>query len=165
MRSDNQSVKFLFAEYDILDTAAEAEYDNIAVIAAQICATPIAYISFIDNNRQWFKAKVGFDLNENRLDQSFCRHALTQDPLVVIPDLALDVRTQKDDRVTSDPHLRFYAGALIKSSDDKLLGTVCVMDVNPHPLGLSPQQQNAMLALARQVTELLELRRSIRERD
>jgi PAS domain S-box-containing protein len=160
-----KDIKTVFADYGILDTAAEAAYDDIAILASQICGTPISYVSFVDNNRQWFKARVGFNLNENTLDKSFCRHALKQGSLLVIPDLALDTRTQNDDMVTSDPHLRFYAGALIKSPDHTVLGTLCVMDVNPHPLGLSPQQQSALLALARQVMELLELRRSIRERD
>jgi PAS domain S-box-containing protein len=165
LSSDKRETKSVFADYGILDSAAEAAYDDIANLAALICDTPIAYLSFIENNRQWFKSKVGFNLDENTLDKSFCRHALKQGALLVIPDLTLDTRTQNDEMVIRDPHLQFYAGALIKTSEDIVLGTLCVMDVKPHPQGLSPQQQTAMMALARQVMDLLQLRRSIRDRD
>jgi PAS domain S-box-containing protein len=155
----------VIAEYGILDTPAETGYDDIAALAAEICGTPVAYVSFIDNHRQWFKAKLGFEMKENIIDKSFCLHTLCHGEMLIIPDLRLDNRTKLNDRVTKDPKFRFYAGAILKSPDDVVLGTLCVMDVNPHPDGLAPGQQYAMLALARQVMELLELRRLVGQRD
>jgi two-component sensor histidine kinase len=153
------------SDFDILDSGLESSYDDIAVLAAQICGTPIAYVSFIDGNRQWFKSKVGFDMAENTLDKSFCLHTLRQSSMLVIPDLRLDARTAGNRLVTEAPQLRFYAGAILQTADDHRLGTVCVMDVNPHPQGLSQAQEAALQALARQVMELLQLRQLLRERD
>lgn len=152
------------ADLDILDTAPEQGYDDIATLAAYICGTPIAYVSFIDGNRQWFKAKVGFDMAENTLELSFCQHTLRQASLLVIPDLTQDPRTAGSSLVTDAPNLRFYAGALLKSPSDETIGTICVMDVNPHATGLSFAQEHALQALARQVMELLQLRLLLRER-
>ena len=151
------------ASYGIMDTAPEARYDDIATLAAQICGTPVAYVSFVDENRQWFKAKVGFDMAENTLDKSFCLHTLRQGSMLVIPDLKLDARTLGNGLVTDVPHLRFYAGAPLQTSDGVTVGTLCVMDVAPHETGLRPDQERALLALSRQVMELLELRKSLRE--
>jgi PAS domain S-box-containing protein len=162
---NNVQSSSVLAEYSILDTAAETGYDDIATLAAQICGTPVAYVSFIDNNRQWFKAKLGFEMAENTLDNSFCLHTLRQNEMLVIPDLVCDPRTEQNKLVTGDPRLRFYAGTLLKTPEDIVLGTLCVMDVNPHPNGLTSEQQKAMLALTRQVMELLELRRTVLERD
>jgi PAS domain S-box-containing protein len=153
----------VLSKYNIFDTAAETSYDNITLLAAQICQTPIAYVSFIDKNRQWFKAKVGFEMTENTLDQSFCFHTLRQGSLLVINDLALDPRTQKSGLVVGPPHLRFYAGVLLQTLDGVILGTLCVMDVNPRPEGLRSDQLKALHALAGQIMDLLELRRSLQE--
>lgn len=155
----------ILAEYGILDSAPETSYDDIASLAAQICGTPVAYVSFIQDERQWFKAKRGFDMDENALEKSFCLHTLRQGAMLVIPDLTRDDRTKENTLVSGEPNFRFYAGTLLKTPENVVLGTLCVMDVKSHPMGLSPDQQRAMQALSRQVMELLELRRINRERD
>ncbi len=155
----------ILAPFDILDSGQETSYDDIAILAAHICGTPISYVSFVEGSRQWFKARFGFDMTENTLENSFCRYTLQQASTLVIPDLSHDQRTASHALVKDAPNLRFYAGALLQTENAEILGTVCVMDVQPHPGGLSREQQAALEALARQVGELLQLRRSLRERD
>ncbi len=151
--------------YAILDTPAEQGFDDIAQLAAQVCEAPIALVSFVGADRQWFKAHHGFDQKGTALAQSVCTHALRQPGLLVIPDLALDPRTRANTLVTGPPHFRFYAGARLETSKGFGLGTLCVVDVTPRPEGLTVAQGEALQALARQVMALLELRRSLAERD
>ena len=93
------------ASYGIMDTAPEASYDDIATLAAQICGTPVAYVSFVDENRQWFKAKLGFDMAENTLDKSFCLHTLRQGQLLLMLDIAVHERVHRElvDETTIHP--------------------------------------------------------------
>ena len=149
------------ASYDILDTPREAGFDDIALLASQFCAAPIALVSLVANDRQWFKASVGFDVCGTPLSDSVCRHALGQPGLLVIANLATDPRTRDNTLVGGPPGLRFYAGAPLETPQGEILGTLCVLDMAPRPQGLTQPQAHALAALARQVMVLLELRRSV----
>jgi two-component sensor histidine kinase len=143
--------------YGILDTPREADFDEIVKVASAICGTPISVINLIDYGRQWFKAEVGLGIRETPLDSSICAHAILQPDLFVVPDTTLDSRFADNPLVTGDPHLRFYAGALLETPDGLPLGTVCVLDYKPRELN---ETQKAFLRLmANQVMKLLELRR------
>jgi GAF domain-containing protein len=146
--------------YEILDTPTEAEFDDFTHLAAHICQAPIAVINLIDANRQWFKAEVGLGVRETPLDISICRHAILQPGLFVVPDTTRDPRFQNNPLVTGKPHLRFYAGALLESSDGLPLGTLCVLD--HHTRELTSEQGRALKLLARQVMTTLELRLAAR---
>ena len=146
--------------YEILDTPEEAEFDDFTRLAAAICNAPVALISFVDEYRQWFKSKVGIQLQETPLDLSICKHALLQKGLFIVPDTTLDVRFKSNPLVTGEPHLRFYAGALLESSDAQPLGTLCVMDYQPRQL--TKLQEDALSILARKVMTTMELRLSRR---
>jgi len=149
--------------YDVLDTPREAAYDDITRLASHICQTPIALVSFVDNERQWFKSAVGIGVKETRADISLCAHALLQKDVMVVPDTLTDERFKNNPLVLGEPHFRFYAGALLQSPEGDPLGTLCVLDYVPRTL--SAQQIDALRALARQVMTLLELRRLVTEKD
>jgi PAS domain S-box-containing protein len=142
--------------YEILDTAPETEYDDLTRIAAQICRTPIALITFVDAERQWFKARIGLEAAETPRDQAFCAHAIHDTGTFVVPDAAQDERFADNALVLGDPRIRFYAGAPLRTGDGINLGTLCVIDREPR--SLSREQQDALEALARQVVSLIELR-------
>ncbi len=151
------------ASYRIVDTPREAEFDDVAALAAQICAAPIALISFVLADRQWFKAELGLGVRETSLNSSICRHLLLTPGLTVIPDTRADPRTAGNPLVTAEPGLRFYAGCLLASAEGVPLGTLCVLDHQPRA-ALEPAQQFALQTLARQVVSQLELRRAVREK-
>jgi len=145
-------------QYQVLDTAAEKAFDDITTLASHICGTPIAVISFVDSDRQWFKSKVGLTVSETSRDIAFCAHAILQSDLMVVPDALQDERFAQSPLVNSDPKVRFYAGMPLFSPKDLPLGTLCVYDRVPREL--SAEQSEALRALARQVILLLELRRN-----
>ena len=151
--------------YDILDTPAEAGFEDIVLLASQACETPTALVSFVAKDRQWFKARIGFHPCETPLSQSVCAHALGRDGILVIPDLTRDPRTRDNALVTGDPQIRFYAGAPLHTQDGFALGTLCVIDSVPRPEGLDARQKATLTALARQVMVQLELRRAIENRE
>ncbi|WP_409565159.1 PAS domain S-box protein [Methylobacterium sp. J-078] len=124
-----------------------------------MCDTSVALVSFVAGDRQWFKARVGFDPCETPLDQSVCAHALRRPGLLVIPDLREDERTRGNALVNGSPYIRFYAGARLETPDGQALGTLCVIDGTPRPEGLSPAQAEGLERLARQVMAQMELRR------
>jgi diguanylate cyclase len=146
------------AELGVLDTLPEQVYDDLVLLAAQICGAPIALVSLVDDRRQWFKARLGLAARETRRELAFCAHAITaREPLFVVADAAQDPRFSDNALVTGDPHIRFYAGAPIVMADGHAMGTVCVVDTVPREL--TPAQLGALQALARQAAALLELRR------
>jgi anti-sigma regulatory factor (Ser/Thr protein kinase) len=147
--------------YRILDTDPEKAFDDLTILASHICETPVALISLIDSDRQWFKSRVGVEVRETPREISFCAVAIQQPNLFVIPDATKDPRFSSNPFVVSDPKIRFYAGAPFISSDGHPLGTLCVVDVVPRQL--NPSQQNALLALSRQVQAQFELRRNLLE--
>ncbi len=146
-------------KYEVLDTAAETIFDNIAEMAAMICGTPIAMISLVDSHRQWFKAKVGLTVDETARDIAFCAHAIMERELFVVRDATTDKRFASNPLVTADPKIRFYAGAPLVTPEDHAIGTLCVIDRVPREL--SSQQKNVLGLLGRQVMALLDLRRQV----
>lgn len=134
--------------YAVLDTEAEEGFDDLVHLASQICETPVSLISLIDAERVWFKARVGFEPPQTSRDQSVCAYAIKQRGLFVIPDLSQDERTKHNTLVTQDPHIRFYAGVVLETPEGECLGTLCTIDRQPRPEGLTPLQARALQALA-----------------
>lgn len=147
--------------YHILDTDPEQVFDDLTLLASQVCGTPIALITLVDENRQWFKSKIGIDLRETARNISFCAHAIQQPGLFVVPDTLTDGRFRDNPMVVNDPHIRFYAGAPILTRDGDPLGTICVIDRMPRTL--TDGQRAALNALRRQAETQLELRRKLDE--
>jgi PAS domain S-box-containing protein len=146
-------------ELEILDTDPESEFDDLALIASQICGTPLSAISLIDRNRQWFKSAVGFQAKETPRDVAFCAHAILQRDLFIVPDALDDPRFSTNPLVKLDPKIRFYAGAPLRTSDGHAIGTLCVIDRTPRQL--TEKQESALRALSRQVEAQIELRRRL----
>jgi len=147
--------------YKILDTEPEKAFDDLTILASHICETPVALITLIDSDRQWFKSKVGVSVGETPREISFCAIAIRQENLFIVPDATKDPRFSSNPFVVSDPKIRFYAGAPFTSSDGHPLGTLCVVDIVPRQL--TPSQENALLALSRQVQAQFELRKNLIE--
>jgi PAS domain S-box-containing protein len=146
--------------YEILDTPPEREFDDLTLLASHICGAPLAQISLVDAERQWFKSKVGLTASETPRDISFCGHAIMRQDVMVVPDAASDARFADNPLVTGDPKIRFYAGAPLVTSEGLALGALCVMDRAPRDL--TPAQVEALRALSRQVVAQMELRRRLR---
>jgi diguanylate cyclase (GGDEF)-like protein len=159
LEPSEQQRQSVLDSYGILDTLDESAYDDLTRLAAFICGTPIALITFIDRDRQWFKSKVGVEVYEIPRALSFCAHAIqTPQAVMIVPDTTKDQRFADNAMVTGQPGVRFYAGAPIISPEGAPLGTICVIDNQVR--GLSDLQIEALEILARQVVGLLELRRT-----
>ena len=144
----------------VLDSGAEASFDGLVHAAAAICGTPIALISLIDHDRQWFKANVGLEgVSETPRAISFCTHAIEQRDLFVVEDAQLDPRFATNPLVTGDPRIRFYAGAPLHLADGAAVGTLCV--IAREPLRLTDQQREVLRQLGRTAVHLLEGRRAL----
>jgi GAF domain-containing protein len=157
---DKKRLRVLW-QYDLLDTMPEEVFDDLTELAARICEAPIALITLVDEDRQWFKSKVGVTISETSRDISFCGHAICQSDLFIVPDATKDERFAHNPLVVSEPKIRFYAGMPLVTPDGHALGTLCVIDKVPREL--RPEQQQALRVLARHVMTQLELRRRSHE--
>lgn len=148
-------------QYEVLDTVPEEVFDDLTELAAHICDAPIALISLVDEDRQWFKSRIGITVTETSRDISFCAHAIMNDGLFVVPDATKDRRFKNNPLVKGPQKIRFYAGAPLITPEGHALGTLCVLDSKPRTL--RPEQAQALRVLAHHVVSQLELRRHTRE--
>ena len=147
--------------YRILDTVPEKGFDDLTLLASQVCEVPIAIISLVDENRVWFKSKLGFSASQISRDIAFCAYAILERRVFVVPDALKDPRFSSYPSVVSNPKIRFYAGAPLVSDDNHAIGALCVLDYVPRQL--NEKQLDALNALSRQVVAQMELRRNLEE--
>ena len=141
-----------------LEAFSDLDLDDIAVSAASLCRAPIALVSILDGDHLWFPARFGTDQVYGALASSGCAAVLAHGVSVVIPDMMMDPETQKNALVCGEPGLRFYAGYPLTTAENKIFGTLCVMDLKARPQGLSQQESEGLAALARQAMRLMGLR-------
>lgn len=154
--NENERLVALY-RYNILDTEAESDFDDLVEITAELCGVEIALISLIDSDRQWFKACTGLDATETHRDISFCGHAIHDNDIFEISDATQDLRFHDNPLVVGAPHIRFYAGRPLRTPDGHNIGTLCLVDAKPR--SLTPQQRKLLNFLASQVEQKLSLRR------
>jgi GAF domain-containing protein len=146
-------------KYAILDSEPEQAFDDLTLLASYVCKTPIALISLVDEDRQWFKAKIGISATETSRDIAFCSTAIQQTEVFVVPDTLQDERFRTNPLVVSEPNIRFYAGAPLINEDGYALGTLCVIDRQPREL--VADQETALKALSRLVLMQMDFRRNL----
>ena len=151
--------------YAILDTEPERAFDDIVQLVGQLLDAPIVAVNLIDAGRQWFKSEMGLGVREMPLDDSICKFALLETERMVVPDTLEDPRFACNPLVTDGPGLRFYAGEVLRSADGFALGTLCVLDTVPRPLGLTPLQGQILHTMAQQVLTQMELRKIVMQQD
>ena len=144
-------------ECRVLDTSPEQVFDNLTSLAARLCDAPIALVSLVDTERQWFKSTVGIDARETHRDSAFCAHAILGEGPLIVTDTTADPRTMDNPLVLGPPHIRFYAGIPLRTKEGYALGTLCVIDTRSR--GITPAQLTDLQSLALQVSSQLELRR------
>jgi len=145
--------------YAILDTDPEQSFEDLTLLASFICKTPIALISLVDGDRQWFKSRIGISATETSRDVAFCSSAILQTDVFVVPDALKDDRFRNNPLVVDDPHIRFYAGVPLINEEGLALGTICVVDQTPREL--SGDERDALKALSRLVMAQMEFRRNL----
>lgn len=157
-KDEEERIKSL-ESYSILDTLPEMDFDNLTLVAAEICGTPISLVTFVDKERQWFKSRFGLATHETHRDYAFCAHAINKpNDIFIVPDSREDERFYDNPIVTGDPHVIFYAGVPLIAQNGMPLGTLCVIDQIPREL--TPNQIRSLKALSDQTLKLLELRLS-----
>ncbi len=161
MKTDESLRVKRLTEYRILDTDPEKHFDNLTYLASFICETPVAMINFIDSDRQFTKSIAGLSMPVLPREISFCARTILEAEMIIVEDLLADARFSKNPFVIQEPHVRFYAGVPVFSYDGLALGTLCVLDRTPRKL--TPQQVQALQALAEQVQDQMELRRNLAE--
>src|SRR3982074_2485865 len=159
MSMDDAARVSALQKYAILDSEPEQAFDDLTFLASYVCKAPIALISLVDENRQWFKAKVGISATETSRDIAFCSTAIQQPDVFVVPDALQEERFRTNPLVMSEPNIRFYAGAPLINEDGYALGTLCVIDETPRELGAD--QRTALKALSRLVLMQMEFRRNL----
>jgi GAF domain-containing protein len=145
--------------YAILDSEPEEAFDDLVLLAAHVCRTPMALLSLVDDHRQWFKSAVGVKIKETPREISVCAHAIQQRELFIVPDMLEDARFRDNPLVTNEPRIRFYAGAPLVNEDGFALGTLCV--VGREPRELDDEQKDALKALSRLALRQMELRKNL----
>ena len=143
--------------HGVLDSSPDPHFDRIVQLASEVLDMPIALVSLVDRDRQWFLARHGLEATQAPRDQAFCAHAIAADQVLVVPDALRDERFQSNPLVLQAPHVRFYAGAPLQSAEGHNLGTLCVIDQKPRQL--APEQQEMLRLMADLVVRELELRR------
>ena len=149
-------------EHALLDTLPEEVYDDVTRLASEICGTPIALLTLVDEKRQWFKSKQGLGVDETPREDSFCAHTiLNPNEAFVVPDARYDERFHDNPLTTGEPQVVFYAGVPVKDADGHALGSLCVIDSRPREL--SDEKLEALKALAKLVNTNFKLRKTTME--
>lgn len=142
--------------YAVLDTPDDPAFDSIVAAAAMALHTPMALVSLIDGNRQWFKSELGMGVRETDLSRSICAKAIEHDGSFVVTDAMADPRVNGNPLVYGEPHIAFYAGEQLRDPEGRALGMLCVLDTTPRPDGITAEQADMLSALAAKVMQLLE---------
>lgn len=159
--NENERLEAL-ASYNILDTLPEVEFEELTLLASQICQTSVALISLLDDKRQWFKSVIGADVRETPKEQAFCAHTIVGiEDIMIVNDAREDARFASNPLVTGSPNIVFYAGVPLINQDGYALGSLCVIDVEPKQL--TSEQVKSLKILARQVLTQIELRKKVTE--
>ena len=158
--NESERLRTLY-DLDILDTKPEERFDRIARLASRLVDAPIALVSLVGRDRQWFKAKVGLDANETGRDLAFCAHAIMDSEVFAVPDATKDARFNDNPLVTGDTNIRFYAGAPLTIADGIHIGTLCAIDTKPRQL--TGGEEEALRDLSRIVVDELKLRQNVVE--